>query len=182
MGILHGKPTFEEKILMSAARTQILTHEQVKQIVKRMAYQIYERNFKAKELCIAGISGRGETIASLLAEELTSISGIKITTITIMVNKDNPSESSTQLSVELKKSGMHAVIVDDVLNTGRTLIYALLPFLKLGVATIQTAILVDRNHKTFPVAADFIGISLSTTLQEHIAVTIEKKKVNVFLQ
>jgi pyrimidine operon attenuation protein/uracil phosphoribosyltransferase len=77
---------------------------------------------------------------------------------------------------------MHAVIVDDVLNTGRTLIYALLPFLKLGVATIQTAILVDRNHKTFPVAADFIGISLSTTLQEHIAVTIEKKKVNVFLQ
>jgi pyrimidine operon attenuation protein/uracil phosphoribosyltransferase len=182
LGILHGKPTFEEKILMSVARTQILTHEQVKQIVKRMAYQIYERNFNAKELCIAGISGRGETIASLLAEELTSISGIKIMTITIMVNKDNPSESSTQLSVELKKSGMHAVIVDDVLNTGRTLIYALLPFLKLGVATIQTAILVDRNHKTFPVAADFIGISLSTTLQEHIAVTIEKKKVNVFLQ
>lgn len=167
---------------MAAARTQILNHEQVKQIVKRMAYQVYERNFNEKELYIAGICGRGETIAAMLAAELKAISGIKITEIVIAVDKDNPSESSTQLNTALKNHGVHAIIVDDVLNTGRTLIYALLPFLKSGTTSIQTAILVDRNHKIFPVSADYIGMSLSTTLQEHVAVTIEKNKVSVFLQ
>lgn len=166
---------------MATARTQILTHEQVKQIVKRMAYQIYENNFDEKELILAGISGRGETLANMLCEELGEISRLKLHKITITINKENPSESTTLLSSEIPLKDKKAIIVDDVLNTGRTLIYALLPFLKGNATKIQTAVLVDRNHKTFPVSADFIGTSLSTTLQEHITVEIEKKKINVFL-
>jgi pyrimidine operon attenuation protein/uracil phosphoribosyltransferase len=166
---------------MAVARTQILNHNQVKQIVKRMAYQVFERNFDEKELIIAGVSGRGETIATLLAEELKEISKSQIELISVSVDKKNPSESSTQLSKTLKLQHKKAIIVDDVLNTGRTLMYALLPFLKANSGQIQIAVLVDRNHKTFPVSADYIGTSLATTLQEHVTVEIERKKVSVFL-
>jgi pyrimidine operon attenuation protein/uracil phosphoribosyltransferase len=74
------------------------------------------------------------------------------------------------------------VLVDDVLNTGRTLIYAMVPFLAAKVKSIQVAVLVDRNHHSFPVNADYKGISLQTTLQEHVTVVMEKRKISVYLE
>ncbi len=161
-------------------RTQILNHAQVTQIAKRMAYQIYEHHFNEKELLIAGIAGQGQEIAALLCEEITAISKLKTVNITVSVNKENPSQETTKLSEAIKLQGKKVMVVDDVLNTGRTLLYALLPF--LNAASIQTAVLVDRSHKSFPVKADFIGVSLATTLQEHVAVEIERKKISVFLK
>ncbi len=167
---------------MAGQKTQILNDTQVKQILKRIAYQVYENNFNEKELIIGGIDGNGFLVAQMLQEQLSNISKLKSSLIKISLNKREPSEKNLILSDEkLNLKDKNILLVDDVLNTGRTMIYALLPFIKAHSKKIHTMVLVDRDHKSFPVSADFIGISLSTTLQEHISVTIEKKKVNVFL-
>ncbi len=161
---------------------QILTDVQVKQMIKRIAYQVYENHFNDKELVIAGIDGRGYQIASMLYDELTDIAGIKLSLLNIQMDKENPTGAGVHLDNEqLKLTDKSVIVVDDVLNTGRTLVYALTPFIKAKARRIQVAVLVDRNHKNFPISADYIGMQLSTTLQEHVSVTIEKKKVNVYL-
>lgn len=166
-----------------SGKTQILSDQQVKQILKRLAYQVYEKNFNEKELIVAGIEGRGVKVAELLCTELASICKIKLHTTDIVLDKSNPAEKQVVLgNTKLKVSGKPVVVVDDVLNTGKTLLYALIPFVKDKSSKIQTLVLVDRNHKTFPVSADYVGTQLSTTLQEHVEVTIEKGKVNVYLK
>lgn len=167
---------------MSEQKVQILNDIQVKQMIKRIAYQIYENHFNDKELIIAGIDGRGEYIAKLLADQLAEIAKVKIAFVTVSLDKENPTGSSVSLSDEkLKIADKNVIVVDDVLNTGRTLVYALTPFIRSKAKRIQVAVLVDRNHKNFPISADYIGMQLSTTLQEHVSVSIEKKKVNVYL-
>jgi pyrimidine operon attenuation protein/uracil phosphoribosyltransferase len=163
-------------------QTQILNDAQVKQILKRIAYQVYETHFNEKELIIAGIEGRGYSVAQMLLELLSDISKIKLSLIEVKLDKRSPSQDEIILSdPKLKLEEKSVLLVDDVLNTGKTMIYALLPFLHAQAKSIHTAVLVDRDHKSFPVNADFIGISLSTTLQEHINVTIVRNKVNVYL-
>jgi pyrimidine operon attenuation protein / uracil phosphoribosyltransferase len=167
---------------MTNHKTQILNDIQFKQIIKRVAFQVYENNFNEKELIIGGINGNGFVVAQMLHEQLSAICKLKLSLIKIYIDKEEPSEKNLKLSDEkLPLKGKNVLLVDDVLNTGRTMIYALLPFVKAHAKQIHTMVLVDRDHKSFPVSADFIGISLSTTLQEHVMVTIEKKKVNVFL-
>jgi len=167
---------------MAVQKTQILNDIQVKQIIRRIAFQVYENNFNEKELIIGGIDGNGFIVAKMLHEQLSAICKLKFSLIKISIDKKEPSEHNLILSDEkLKLKDKNILLVDDVLNTGRTMIYALLPFIKAHSKKIHTMVLVDRDHKSFPVNADFIGISLSTTLQEHVTVTIEKKKVNVYL-
>ena len=167
---------------MVVKKIQILNDTQVKQILKRIAYQVYENNFNEKELIIGGIDGNGFLVAQMLCEEISAVSKLKTSLIKVSLNKKEPSEKNLKVSDE--KIDLHdknILLVDDVLNTGRTMIYALLPFIRAHSKKIHTAVLVDRDHKSFPVSADFIGISLSTTLQEHITVNIDNKKVNVYL-
>jgi pyrimidine operon attenuation protein/uracil phosphoribosyltransferase len=167
---------------MSQTAIQILDDSQVKQIIKRIAYQVFENHFNDKDLIIAGIDGRGAHIAGLLFDELSTISKIKLKLLTITLDKINPTGSSVQLSDDnISITDKNVIVVDDVLNTGRTLVYALTPFIRAKAKKIQIAVLVDRNHKNFPVSADYRGMELSTTLQEHVSVTIERKKVNVYL-
>lgn len=163
-------------------KTKILEPKQVEKVIKRMAYQIYEKNFDKKELVFAAIAGRGFEVATLIKAELDSISSIQTRLLEIKISKDKP--SFNEASVDLGKfnyTDKNIVLVDDVLNTGRTLIYGMQPFLKLSTGSIQVAVLVDRNHKSFPVSADYIGLSLQTTLQEHVSVTLSKGKVTVYL-
>jgi pyrimidine operon attenuation protein/uracil phosphoribosyltransferase len=163
-------------------KTQILSDAQVKQILKRLAYQVYESNFNEKELVIAGIEGRGEQVAALLCQELNEIGKIKLSTTSIVMDKSNPAEKQIVLNNAVKVSNKVVIVVDDVLNTGKTLMYALIPLVKDKAKKIKTLVLVDRNHKSFPIAADYVGTALSTTLQEHIEVTISRQKVNVYLK
>jgi len=164
-------------------KTKVLSHSDVEKIIKRMAYQIYENNFGDKHITLAGISSRGFEIAKLLQTELDSISNLKSVLLEITIEKENPSNETTKikpLKFELKGT---VVIVDDVLNTGRAMVYAALPFLNLKASKIQVAVLVDRNHKKFPIAADYTGIKLNTTFQEHVSVeTNKKKQFEVYLQ
>lgn len=164
-------------------KTQILNDSQVKQILKRLAYQVYESNFNEKELVIAGIEGRGVKVAALLCEQLAEISKLKLHTTDIVMDKSNPADKQIVLSnPKLKATDKVVIVVDDVLNTGKTLLYSLIPLVAQKARKIQTLVLVDRNHKTFPVAANYIGTQLSTTLQEHIEVKITQSKINVYLK
>ncbi len=164
-------------------KTEIVNHSQVQKIIKRMAYQIYERNFDLKQLIIASINGQGKEVAKLLGEQLVEISSIKVSYVTISLDKMSHSLDEVHLSEpNIKMADKTILLVDDVLNTGRTLIYGMMPFLHSKVKSLQVAVLVDRNHKNFPVSADYKGISLQTTLQEHVTVTMKNNKINIYLE
>lgn len=167
---------------MKSKSTQILTHEQVEKMIQRLAYQVYENHFDVKELTVAAINGNGIDIATMLCEHLQRISKIKIQQLTVTLDKAKPDVDAVKLSkVDVNLKDKYVLVVDDVLKSGKTLMHALLPFIKAGSLRIQTLVLVDRNHKSFPVSADYIGLSLATTLQEHVEVSIDRKKVSAFL-
>jgi pyrimidine operon attenuation protein/uracil phosphoribosyltransferase len=155
----------------------ILTHEQIVRTITRLAYQIYEEHVGSKEIIIAGIKEQGYFLAEKIAKELTAISDLKIDLASVSIVKTNPTEETTEISISAESiKGKSVVIVDDVLNTARTMVYAIYPFFKANAATISTMVLADRNHKKFPVSADFTGISLATTLQQHITFEVNSDK------
>lgn len=167
----------------TAAISQILNRNQTEQKITRIAHEILENNFSEKEIILAGVAPCGYTLSKLLIEALKEISNVKVSLIKITLDKDAPLQSEIKMDCELSTISKKVVIlVDDVLNTGRTLAYSFKPFLNADVKRLQVAVIVDRDHKQFPVHADFVGYSLSTTLQEHIKVELQdKKKFGVYL-
>ncbi|MDZ4758027.1 MAG: phosphoribosyltransferase family protein [Bacteroidota bacterium] len=163
--------------------TSIMHHQQVEQKLNRLAWQVYEKNTEEPVILLAGIAQRGYAIAQRLESYLASISNIKIELLKITVDKEKPSNETTILDKDIATlSNSPVVVVDDVLNSGRTLVFALTPFIKNKHPQISTLVLVDRNHRRFPMHADFVGMSLATTMQEHVEVTFENGKFEVFLQ
>ena len=159
----------------------ILNEEQINQKITRIAHQIIECNIGEKEIIIAGIEKNGFIIATKLKQSLANISDIKITTCSVKINKEKPlDEVTTSVNKDyyLNKS---LVLVDDVLNSGATLIYAVKHFLNTEIKQFKTAVLINRNHKKYPVKADFKGISLSTTTINHIKVRFTNNKAEAFL-
>ena len=165
------------------ADTLILNSKQIQQKINRIAYEIYENNYDEKDIIIAGIGGNGYFLAKRIDEVLKKISPIKTTLIEIIIDKKNPLSKEIIISLtenELKNKVI--VLVDDVLNSGKTLIFGAKPFLSTPIKRLTTAVLVDRGHNRYPIKADFVGLSLSTTLQEHITVEIDGKgKESVYL-
>jgi len=162
-------------------RSIILNNEEIKYKVRRIAYQIYESNSSAKEIIIAGITDNGFILANRIKEILDSISDIKTTLCEVYIDKEQPRTTvTTSLDVADYKN-KSLVLVDDVLNSGTTLMYAVKHFLDVPLKQFKTAVLVNRNHKKYPVKADFKGISLSTSLQEHISVEFTKKEAIAYL-
>ncbi|MCP2029399.1 pyrimidine operon attenuation protein/uracil phosphoribosyltransferase [Flavobacterium sp. HSC-32F16] len=152
----------------------ILTNQEIEHKIKRIAYQIYETFVDEEEVVIAGIASNGSIFAQKLAESLRTISTLKVSLCEVKVDKQNP-QSPIQTSLkkeEYENKGL--VLVDDVLNSGTTLIYAVRHFLDVPLKKFKTAVLVDRNHKKYPVKADFKGISLSTSLLEHVQVVFNE--------
>lgn len=162
--------------------TVLLNSRQIRQRINRIAYQIYEDNFEEKEIYIAGIARSGFVFAKLLQEAFNNISDIKTQLIELTLDKENPVISA--MSPVLKKevlNGKVVIVVDDVLNSGKTLMYSLRPFLDADIKKLRTVLLVDRDHKRYPVEADYVGITVSTTLQEHISVTLVPGSESVVL-
>ncbi|WP_339835295.1 phosphoribosyltransferase family protein [uncultured Flavobacterium sp.] len=159
----------------------ILNKEEIQHKTKRIAYQIYETFVDEKEVVLAGISSNGYIFANKIAEELEKISPIKITMCEVFINKTKPQDTIKTSIPKEEYSNKGLVLIDDVLNSGTTLIYGVKHFLEVPLNKFKTAVLVDRNHKKYPVKADFKGISLSTSLQEHIQVVFEKDDMYVYL-
>ncbi|WP_349353033.1 MULTISPECIES: phosphoribosyltransferase family protein [unclassified Flagellimonas] len=162
---------------------RILTHDQIQHITKRIAYQIYESNVDEDQIVVAGITGGGESFAKKIVAVLKKITDAHIVMCKMDMDKKNPLTSgvTTSLGEEAYKN-KSIVLVDDVLNSGTTLIYGTHHFLKTPIKRLKTAVLVNRNHKKYPIKADFKGISLSTSLNEHIRVDFEPKNNAVYLE
>ncbi|WP_396211160.1 phosphoribosyltransferase domain-containing protein [Flavobacterium sp.] len=161
---------------------RILNHQEIEHKIKRIAYQIYETFVGEETIIIAGIASNGFIFANKIAQALESISDIKVTLCEVIIDKQNPSQPiSTSISKE-EYTNKGLVLVDDVLNSGTTLVYGVKHFLDVPLRKFKTAVLVDRNHKKYPVKADFKGISLSTSSLEHVQVVFDKKGDYAFLQ
>ena len=158
---------------MSATKTVVLDKTQVNQKIDRLAFQIHENHYNVKEIIIAGIAGNGFKLAEILSERLSNFSDVKVTLVPVNVNKTDP--LAIDASVELEKSDAEdkvVILVDDVLNSGKTLIYGIRHFLQVRLKALRTVALIDRDHKRFPVKADYVGLTLSTTLKEHVRVEL----------
>lgn len=159
----------------------ILDKDQIQHKLRRISYQIYESNIGEKEVIIAGISKNGFELAKMIQKELKAISPIETKLCKVELNKKKPLEGvKTSIPADDYKN-KSIVLVDDVLNSGTTLIYGVRHFLDVPLKQFRTAVLVDRNHKKFPVKADFKGLSLSTSLSETVKVILEKDKERVVL-
>lgn len=153
----------------------ILNKKQIEQRIDRMSYQILEDNLDEKEIIIAGIVDKGYIIAKRLKSVLESISEIKITLMKIEVNKEiSHLEANTDLDLALATNKV-VILVDDVLNSGRTLAYGLGVFLDIPLKKLRTLVLIDRSHRNFPVSPDFTGLELATILKEHVTVVLDEK-------
>ncbi len=160
---------------MNQQKNLILNEEQVLQKIKRMAYQICERNLKEKSVVLVGIYPQGYHLADLLAKELKQVAPFEVVLVKLELDKKKPLNEEITLSVpadELDKKSI--ILVDDVLNTGKTMAYSLKPFLNRNLKKLETAVLVNRSHKKFPISANYKGLELATTLSEHIVVVLEK--------
>ncbi len=163
-------------------KTIILNNEQIQHKTKRIAYQIYESNINESEVILAGIKENGFIFAKRIKDALTEISPINVTLCEVIIDKKKPRDpiSTSLTAAEYKNKSL--ILVDDVLNSGTTLIYAAKLFLEVPLKRFKTVVLVNRNHKKYPIKADFKGISLSTSMQEHIYVEFDGKKAQAFLE
>ena len=167
---------------MTANNNIILNHNEINHKIRRIAFQIYESNVNETEIILAGVDKNGYTLAKKLKTVLKNISDINPTLCKVIINKKQPWTSiSTSISPDDYKN-KSLVLVDDVLNSGTTLIYGVKHFLDVPLKQFKTAVLVNRNHKKYPVKADFKGISLSTSLHEHVKVILDGKSFEVTLE
>lgn len=159
----------------------ILNQIQIEHKIRRIAYQIYETFSQENEVVIGGIHGNGYVFAQKIAKVLTDISPLKIILSEVIVDKKNPmNQVFTSISTDeyINKS---VVIVDDVLHSGNTLVYGVKHFLEVPLKKLKTGVLIDRNHKRFPIKVDFKGLSLSTSYHEHVVVSFEAQNYGAYL-
>ena len=153
---------------------KILEQDQIDKIIKRIAYQILENNSEELEIFLIGIKNNGYVLAELIYHQLKQISNLNIILYSIQINKKDPLKS-IEHNFDLKKmKNKSIVLIDDVLNSGRTLLYGVKFLLDIPLSNFNTAVLIDRNHKKYPIKIDFKGISLSTSIEENVSVVFEK--------
>ena len=157
-------------------KNYILTKEVAEKKLQRMAYEIVERNLGEDNIILAGIKENGLVIAKKMKELLQSIYFGQLNLIEISLDKKNLSD--IHLSPEINLDEKVVIVADDVVNAGKTLLYALKPILQFSPKKIQTLVLVERTHKAFPVTSDYVGLSIATTLEEHIIVEVEGNEIN----
>jgi pyrimidine operon attenuation protein/uracil phosphoribosyltransferase len=160
---------------MATDKKYILSKEVVEKKLRRMAFEILENNIDEKEIILAGIRESGSVVAKVIQKMLGEISAIKTELITITLDKNEPTNVSLNKSFDF--NGKVIIVIDDVSNSGKTLLYALKPFIDSHPKKIQTLVLVERTHTSFPVRPDYVGLSIATTLQEHIFVEVKGENV-----
>lgn len=176
---LYSKPIkvyrFKTLSTMPSTKKYILDQATAEKKMKRMALEIIENNIDETGIILAGVRESGTVVAKHMQELLSEISPVKTELISITLDKREPKEVT--LSQEMDFTNKVIILVDDVANSGKTLLYALKPFLAFHPKKIQMLVLVERSHNSFPVHPDYVGLSVSTTLQEHIYVEVEEGKI-----
>jgi pyrimidine operon attenuation protein/uracil phosphoribosyltransferase len=152
-------------------KKQILTGGHAAMKLRRMAYEILEENHGEKQVILAGIMNGGSVVAAQLQALLSGISEINVQVVSLRLDKKHPTDVEVGEKVDF--NGKVVIVVDDVTNSGRTLLYALKPFLACHPKKIQTLVLVERSHKSFPIHPDFTGLRLSTTIHEQVVVEVD---------
>tara|TARA_R110002049_G_scaffold38978_2_gene120393 strand:+ start:50217 stop:50711 length:495 start_codon:yes stop_codon:yes gene_type:complete len=160
----------------------ILNHNEINHKIRRIAFQIYESNANETEVILAGIDRNGYLLAKKLKAVLQKVSEINPVLCKVTIDKKNPWAGVKTSIAEDDYKNKSVVLIDDVLNSGTTLIYGVKHFLNVPLKQFKTAVLVNRNHKKYPVKADFKGISLSTSLHEHVNVVLEGNAYEVVLE
>ncbi len=160
---------------MDMVKNYILDKSVAAKKLNRMAYEILENNVNEEYIILAGIRESGSIVARNIQNILSEISKVKTDLITITLDKHQPKD--VRLSQQLDFNDKVIIVIDDVANSGKTLLYGLKPFLEFQPRKIQTLILVERSHKAFPIHPDYVGLSIATTLQEHIYVEVNNEEV-----
>ena len=160
---------------MATQKNYILSKLAAEKKLRRMALEIVENNADEKQIILAGIKESGTVVAKNVQQMLKEFSNVKTELLSIKMDKRKPTEVS--LNKKINFDDKVVIVIDDVVNSGQTLLYALKPFLAFHPKKIQTLVLVERRHNNFPVRPDYVGLSVSTTLQEHIIVEVDKEKV-----
>lgn len=163
-------------------KTLVLNHTSILQKIRRIAYQIYEFNYDEKELVFVAIEKQGTILAERIKPIVEDISGIKVDLIRLKINKKEPLEAPVLHGDGEILRDKSVILIDDVLNSGQTLIYGARHILSYPVRNLTTVVLVDRRHRKFPIKADFVGLTLSTTIQDHIAVDFSEGNDAVYLE
>ena len=165
------------------SRTLLLSERQTIQKIRRIAHEVLESNFQEEEIVFAGVVERGYIFAEMLNEFFNEISDIPTRLVKISLDKNAPLQSDISLDCAMEEvENKTIVLTDDVLNTGKTLAYSLKPFLNVPIKKLQVAVVVDRGHHHFPIGADFVGYSLSTSLQNHVLVELDKDEKAVYIE
>jgi pyrimidine operon attenuation protein/uracil phosphoribosyltransferase len=159
--------------------TEILNAEEIQFKIQRLAWELYDRHSRAQTLYVIGIKDNGYWLADQLVTRLREISEIDVTLLELVMDKENPVLENMHIDLP---EGAELALVDDVLNSGRTLLWAVIKLMGFSPRVLSTTVLVDRSHKRYPVKADIKGVSLSTTLQETVQLNVVGgKAVNVYL-
>ena len=161
-------------------KKQVLDFEKISRICGRLAYQILENNINEDEILLVGIKEKGYEIAKIIEQKLTDITSSKVHLKSITIDKKNPNQIS-EFDINFNQMPKSVYLVDDVLNTGKTLMFAVNSLLKYDFDLIKTLVLIDRNHKRYPIKVDFKGISLSTNLDDTVKLISENKNLEAVL-
>jgi pyrimidine operon attenuation protein/uracil phosphoribosyltransferase len=168
---------------MGSDRVKILASKKVQQMIERMVHEIVENFYGEKELIIVGVKSMGSKLASRICKRLEELNHFNIVYHDLIIEKDNPLKATITLQPEANSfKGKRVLLIDDVLNSGRTMIYAAQHILQEPVKSLTTLCLVNRIHRRFPIKADIVGVSLSTTLKEQILVDLYKGREAIFLE
>ncbi|MCB0381663.1 MAG: phosphoribosyltransferase [Flavobacteriales bacterium] len=169
---------------MSTEKTLILNHQQITQKIDRIAYQILEDNYQEQEVVIVGIANNGYLFAEKIVEKLKKISttDVKFILVQLTLDKSNPLKNKIELNKPTEILNNNVIIlIDDVLNSGKTLIYGVKYILDYPIKRMSTAVLVDRNNKRYPIGTHYTGLALSTTLKNNISMEFEKGNFSAYL-
>jgi len=160
----------------------ILDQNKINRIVRRLAYQILESNISSSEIILIGIYENGYNLSKIIFEELKAITEIKTELFFVKINKKSPLKNIVFECEKEYLKNKSIVLIDDVLNTGKTLIYCSKSLLDVELNSFKTVVLVDRNHKKFPIKVDYKGISVSTSIADHIELIFEKNNTHALIK
>ena len=156
----------------------ILDEISIDRKIKRLSYEIFERNLNNNKLLLVGVKKNGFVLAKLIKKELSKICKIKIDVTQVLVDKHKPFNECVIYNNSIENHrDTSMIVIDDVCSSGKTMIYVVSSLISNYSNKISTLVLVDRKHHNYPIKTDYVGIEVSTTLRQFIEVELEANKV-----